>query len=413
MDALVADLRFALRAIRRRPAFAITAVLSLTLAIAATTSVFSLVNAALFKDVPGVRRSERLVQIARNAGGEPTDVTHQIYSLLREQRGALEDVAALALASASIAADGEPSVRGALAVSGSYFTLLGVQPARGRLFAHNEADYPAIAPVVVISHDVWQREFSSSDDVIGRTVRVNGVPVEIVGVLPPGFAGHHTGLLTDIFLPLGIRIPGLPSPSGFETLSGSSLELLGRLREGVSREVAARELSSVADRYAQTSGEATVTHPYRLQVDAWGPLPAAIRPAVSIFLLVLLTLVALALVMACVNVSTVLLARAAERQRELAVRRAIGARQGRIVRQILTEVAVLFVAAGVAAVFAASWATSLLHGLIPTIPVPGRLGADFGFDLRVLLFAAVLTLGTCVAFSLFPALQSSRGSLTP
>lgn len=413
MDALLADLRFALRAIRRRPAFALTAILSLALAIAATTSVFSIVNAALFKDVPGVRRPQRLVQIARDVGGEPTDVTYQIYSIVRQQPNALEDVAALALASASIAADGEPSVRGALAVTSSYFSLLGVQPAQGRLFSTAEADYPSIAPVVLISHDVWQREFSGSRDVVGRTVRVNGTPVEIIGVLPPGFAGHHTGLLIDIFVPLGIRIPGFPNPAGFESFNSSSLELLGRLRDGVNRAAAEQELSTVANRYAQTSGEATATRPYQLQVDAWGPLPAAIRPAVSIFLFVLLALVALALVMACVNVSTVLLARAAERQRELAVRRAIGARQGRIVRQILTEVAVLFVAAGIAAVLATAWATNLLHGFIPSVPVPGRLGADFGLDVRVLLFATALTLGACIAFSLFPALQSSRGSLTP
>jgi putative ABC transport system permease protein len=413
MDSLAQDLRFAFRAIRRRPAFAVSAILSLTIAIAATTSVFSLVNAALFKDVPGVRRPQRLVEIARDVGGEGTDVTFGIYSTLREQSRTLSDVAAFALAPASITSTGEPSVRGALAVTASYFDMLGVLPARGRLFARGEADYPVTAPVVVISHDVWQRELAGASDVIGRIVRINGAPVEVIGVLPPGFAGHHTGLLLDVFVPLGAAIPGMPNAAGNDKNTALSLEVLGRLREGITLAHAARELSAAADRTAQSTGEATPARPYKIRVDAWGPLPAAIRSVVATFLVLLLAIVALALVMACVNISTVLLARGVERQRELAVRRAIGARQSRIVRQILSEVAVLFVLAGVGAIFVSMWATSLLHGLTPTVPIPGRLGADFGFDFRVLGFAIILTLGACVAFSLLPALQSSRGQLAP
>ncbi len=231
MDALLSDLRFALRAIRRRPTFALTAILSLTIAIAATTSVFSLVNAALFKDVPGVRRPERLVEISRDVGGEGTDATYQIFRALEGEQRTLSDLAAFALGTASISTGSEPSVRNALAVSAAYFDLLGVQPARGRLFARNEADYPATAPVALVTHDVWQRELAGGEDVVGRAARVNGVPVQIIGVLPAGFAGHHTGLLIDVFLPLGVAIPGMPRPAGFETPNGSSLELLGRLHE--------------------------------------------------------------------------------------------------------------------------------------------------------------------------------------
>lgn len=413
MDSLLLDLRFALRGMRRRPGFALTAIVSLTLGIAATTSVFGLVNAALFKDVPGVTRPERLVEISRDVGGEGTDVTFQIFQLLREQRRVLSDVAAFALAPASISTGGEPSVRGALAVSASYFPMLGVRPARGRLFAPGEAEYPAIAPVALVSHDVWRRELSGSDDVVGRTVRVNGMPVEVIGVLPPGFAGHHTGLLIDVFVPLGVPIPGMPRAAGFATTNGSSLELLGRLADGVTRAQATGELSATADRYARAAGDATAAHPYALRVDEWGPLPSSVRPAVATFLFVLLVLVGLALVMACVNVSTVLLARASERQRELAVRRAIGARQSRIVRQVMTEVAVLFAIGGLAAVIVSIWATSLVQGLTPPVPIPGRLGADFGFDLRVFAFAVAITLGASLAFSLVPALQSSRGALAP
>ncbi len=181
----------------------------------------------------------------------------------------------------------------------------------------------------------------------------------------------------------------------------------------MTREQADRQLTVAADRAARVYGEATAARPYALNVDNWGPLPSAVRPAVATFLFLLLALVALALVMACVNISTVLLARSAERQRELALRRAIGARQGRIVRQILTEVAVLFAIAGAIAVVVSIWSSNLLQGFTPPVPIPGRLGADFGFDVRVLLFAIALTLGASLAFSLLPALQASRGPLAP
>jgi len=402
------DVRFALRAFVRRPALPAVAILTLAVGIAVNTAVFGVVNAALFKGVPGVERPERLAEIARDVGGESADVTHEMYRHLHRQTATLEDLAAVVLESVSISAGGEPTIRGGLVVTGNYFSMLGVQPALGRGFPPGDTLHAAAPPVVLITHDVWQREFGAAPDVIGRTAWINGVPVEVVGVLPLGFAGHHTGLLIDVFLPLGLTAPGLPDPATFSGGNTSSLELLGRLRHGVSPVRAAAALTDAADAFAREVGEASASHPYVVRVDRWGPLPAAIRGPVAAFLSVLLVLAGLALAMACVNVTTTLLARASERQRELAVRRALGASEARVIRQLVTEVGVLFLAAGGAGVLGAIWITGLIGVVEPPVQLPGRLGADFGFDVRVLGFALLLTLGAALAFSLLPAIQANR-----
>ena len=209
-------------------------------------------------------------------GGEGTDVTYQIFRALEDEQRTLSDLAAFALSSASISAGSEPSVRNALAVS----LILRLVRCSGttRLLARNEADYPTTAPAVLGTHGVWQRELAGADDVVGRALQVNGVPVTIIGVLPAGFAGHHTGLLIDVFLPLGVAIPRLPRPAGFETPNGSSLKLLGRLQEGVTREQADRQLTVAADRAARIDGEATAARQYAIKVDNWVRSRAPLGP---------------------------------------------------------------------------------------------------------------------------------------
>ena len=295
-----------------------------------------------------------------------------------------------------------------LAVSGNYFDLLGARAAMGRTFSPDEAAWPSVAPVAVISHAVWQREFNGSPDVIGRLVRINGVPLEVIGVMGEGFAGHHTVLLVDVFIPLGLAMPGLPNPASFTTPNASSIELLGRLAPGVSVAAARSRLSEAADRLQRETSGSRQLPAYAVIVHQWGPLPGIVRLGVAAFLSVLLVLVGLALAMACANVATVLLARAVDRQRELAVRRAIGATRARLVRQLVTEVTVLFVAAGIAGLGLTIWATGLLAGVAPPIPLPGRLGADFSLDWRVAIFSAVVTMGAALLFNVLPALSATR-----
>ena len=177
MDTFRRDVRFALRTFARRKVVVFGVIGSLAIAIAANTAVFSVANGLLLKGVPGVTKPERLVEISRDVAGTTTDVTHPIYRYLRGQTTVLEDVAALVLTSVAVSAGGEPAARGALAVTANYFELLGTRAERGRLFAPDEASFPDVQPVAVISHDVWQRELGAAEDVIGRVVRVNGTSV--------------------------------------------------------------------------------------------------------------------------------------------------------------------------------------------------------------------------------------------
>lgn len=408
MDSLFADLRFALRSIIRRPGFALAAVVSLGLGLAATTAVFSVVNATLFKPVAGVTRPDGLVEVARDVNGERSDVTWQVFEGLREQHHLVSDLAAFALTQVAILGDGEPMMRGALAVTGNYFELLGVRTQLGRTFLPDEATFPRIAPVAVITQEAWQRDLGGDPQVVGRTVSINGVRVEVIGVLANGFTGHHTALLQDVYLPLGLAMPGLPNPETFRVRNQSSVELLGRIADGVSPGAAARELSVVADRVDRETVGQSERPAYQVAVDRWGPLPSTVRGFVAIFLSILLGLVGAALAMACVNVTTVVLARALDRQRELAVRRALGATRGRVVRQMITEVSMLFAVAGVAGLVLASWATGLLNGFVPPVPIPGRLALDLALDIRVYLFSLLTTFGAALAFSVVPALTASR-----
>jgi len=406
LDALLLDLRYALRTLIRRPGATLAAGVSLALGIGASTAVFSVVNGLLIRSVPGITRPERLVEIAGYAQNDFYDLSWPMVGQLRQEHSVLEDLAAFALVPASVVTEGEPTVQGGLAVTRNYFDILGVHPILGRAFAPGEADFPAVASVALVTHHFWQRHLGAQENALGRTVRVNGTTVEIVGVLPPGFAGHHVGLLVDIFLPLGLRAPGMPSPDALAQPGSAMVESIGRLAPGVSRDAAEWALSAAGDRlHAETRPGSGAR--FTARVTPWGPLPQTVRGGFSAFLAVLSLLVGLALAMACVNVTTVLLARATERRRELAVRRAVGATRGRLARQLVTEAVVLFAVAGVGGTLAAAWATAALRGFSPRLPLPGRVAFNLTVDWRVLGFALVVTLAAGILFSLVPALQAS------
>ncbi|MBC7893894.1 MAG: ABC transporter permease, partial [Cytophagaceae bacterium] len=408
MDALLQDVRYAVRTLARRPGFALAAVLSLAIGIAATSAVFGVVNGILFKPVPGVQRPERLVQLTDYSGGNWADLEYATVQRFGEETALVEGVAAFSVGAASVATDGEPEVRGGLATTSSYFELLGVRPSLGRAFTAQEATLPSVAPLVLITDHMWRTAFEGRSDIVGQTVRVNGVPLEVIGILPNGFAGHSTGLLIDVFLPLGLAVPGFPSAASLTDVRSSSVESLARLRAGVTPAVAAAAFSGTASRVAAGAGQ-DVGRGRVIRVEPWGPLPAAVRGAAAAFVAVLTVLVGLALLMACTNVTSMLLARATERGREFAIRRALGAAPMRLMRQLVTEAVLLFAAAGVTGIALAAWVTGLTRAISPRIPIPGRLAFDFGLDWRVLLLSSGVTLVAGMLAGLVPGLHA-RGA---
>ncbi len=405
------DLRVAVRGLARRPGFALAAILSLAVGLGASATLFSVVNGLLLKQIPGVTRTTRLVELNRAEGGSISDLSFPLVQALGGRHQVLEEAAAFARAAVSVAREDEPVVRGGLAVTGNYFRLLGATPTAGRDFAPGENDFPETRPVVVISDDLARRLFGSPYAAAGTDLQVNGSLLRVIGVLPPGFAGHHAGLLADLFLPLGLSLPGLPKADGLRQWNSSEVEALGRLRPGVGPAAAGEALTAAAVAFEQ--GWESEPSGFRIRVDWWGPLPITVRGAATAFAAVLTVLVLLALVIACVNVATLLLARATERQREFAVRRALGADNLRLGRQLTTEVLVLFLLAGVVGLPFAALGGAALSRVAPPVPIPGRIGFDFFPSLGVFAVSLGLTLVAGLLVSVIPALHATRTPLNP
>lgn len=410
MDPLRQDTRYAFRTLVRRPGFTAVAALTLALGIGANGAIFSIVNGMLFKGVPGLTNTTGLVEISRNIGGSFWDQSYPTYEHLRENSETLSDVAAMVIAPVAIGDGGESSVHMALAVTGNYLSVLDVAPAMGRFFAPDESFYPTVTPTAVITHAFWERRFDAAPDIIGKTMYANGEPIEIIGVTAPGLAGHSVGLQLDLFVPLGLAIPGLPEPSGLESATNGTLEMIGRLQAGASAQQAQAELSGLANQF-MTQYVEPGTPEYVMRVENWAPVPAIIRKPVIAFFSIMMVIVSLVLTMACVNVAGMLLARSVERRTEIAVRLAMGASRMRIVRQLLTESLVLFVVAGTLGVLAASWATSLLLTFQPPLPIGITVALDVGMDWRVVAFAFGISIGAGMLFSIAPALRATRSDL--
>ncbi|MEE8586161.1 MAG: ABC transporter permease [Acidobacteriota bacterium] len=232
MERFLQDLRFACRTLRKRPGFTIAAVFTLGLGIGANVAIFSLVNGLLFKQVPGLEDTRGLVEISRNLDGDFFDISYPALTRLRERSDALMDMAGFKTLPLALGDEHEPSVHMGLAVTGNYFAMLGLQPAAGRFFSPQRSFFPQIESSAVISHHLWEQGFQSRADVIGRTIRLNGHPMVVIGVAPKGFRGHAAALRMDIFALIGAPLPGFPLQDTLRQPDSGILEVLGRLKPG-------------------------------------------------------------------------------------------------------------------------------------------------------------------------------------
>lgn len=408
------DLSYGGRMMRRYPLFAVTAMLSLAIGISANTAVFAMADAFLFKPPAGIPDPRRLVDIgrtgARGRGGGVTGFSQLSYPNYRDLEERVTSVTSLyayqpVAEALTVRIDG--SVERALTtfVSDNYFSALGVQPAIGRLLSTGDTGRPDALTSLVISHRYWLRRFHGATDIVGRTVEIGGHSFTIGGVAPAGFHGT-TVLSADLWISAAAVALARPGTSPLENRAAPWMFVGGRLAPDRTMAVAAAELDAVAQSLA--SDYAADNAGLGLRILPSTPVPGNLLP-VGPFIMLLSLIVLAVLGIACANVAGVLLARAATRQREIAVRLAIGASRGRILRQLLTETLILVGVGGIFAIALARLMTLALVAWLPALPIPVDLNPTL--DLRVLGFTFVVSIITVVLTGIAPAWQASRTPL--
>jgi predicted permease len=405
MTTLFQDVRYGLRLLWKSPGFTIVAVLSLALGVGANTAIFSIVDAVLLRSLP-FPHPDRLVKIvANNRGVGARDIGLSVpeFDDLRSRAAVFEQVSALNAGPANLTGGERPQHLELLEVSPNYFSMLGTSAHIGRVFGPGD-EAPGFAEAAVISDSLWASGFGRDPGVLGRKMLLDNDPYTIVGVLPPGF--HHPGptVATDveIWITAGFRADPFPKPDrSLRVLPGA----IGLLKPGISREQAQARLNAFT---AQLRAEYATDYPagsdWSIEIE---PLQESLVGNVRPMLLVLMGAVALIILLASVNVANLLLARASGRQREMAVRRAMGATRSRMIRQMLTESVILSLVSGVVGVLTAIAALRFVPFLPARIP---RL-AEVQVDWTVLAFALLVSLLAGLGFGLVPALQSSKAEI--
>ena len=398
MTTLMQDVRYALRGLVKAPGFTLVAVLTLALGIGANSAVFSAVYSLLFDPLPFVD-GDRVAAVWEVAprGNDHNEVTPATFRDFREQAKSFDHLVAHAWWPANLTGGTEPERVQGFRVSPDYFAALGIEAAHGRTFAPGE-DAVTPARVVMLSHGLWQRRFGADPGIVGRTIAVNGLDRTVVGILPPGIRYPAAG---DIWIPLAM------DSSGWGNRRAHFLLVTGRLAPGASVAGAQAELAVIASRLSASYPESNT---------GWGvntrPLERDVARMVEPMLLTLFAAVGFVLLIACVNVANLLLARGTGRRRELALRATLGAGRGRLVRQLLTESAVLAVLGAGAGLVVASWSVGFLTTLVPTQHQRFLAGFEsIGLNVPVLVFTALSALGATLLFGLLPALRSSGTDL--
>jgi putative ABC transport system permease protein len=428
MSNLIQDFRYALRTLRKSAGFSIVAILTLAIGIGASTAIFSLLDQVLLRRLP-VQKPEQLVLLRSpgdvsgsrwgDGGPEGQTFSYPMFKALREKNEALTGLLARYVTSVSVTYQGDTELAECELVSGNYFEVLGVRPALGRVFSMNDEQAPGANPVVVLSNGYWQRHFGANPQVLNQSVPINGTPMTVVGVAQAKFKGVQAGESPDIFIPLTMAAQAMPTEWSLDKWDDYWLPLIGRMKPGMSMQQAQASLqvtyhAQVEEQAAQTTKWASEARRQQfidrklilmpgsqgrttLQNDAQGPL------------LALGGMVILVLLIVCTNVASLLMARGASRSREYAIRRALGAERGRLVRAVLIESVMLSLAGGLAGLLVAVWGIDTLTRIAAS--GGGAEGLSASLDMRILIFNFAIAVGAGILFGMAPALRFSGGDL--
>ena len=412
-DKLMQDIRYALRLWRRRPAFAAIAILTLALGVGANTAMFSIVNTVLLRPLP-YPHADRVVNVWARTQAFPRGlITYLEYEEIKKS-GVVDAMALFFPQSVNLTGVDEPQRLVGTFASGSFFEVLGLKPERGRFFTDEESAPGTVKPVVVITHQTWQRRFNGDAAAIGATMTLNGVPLTVIGVIAPTFDpdsvptdGYFLG--ADLFIPAA----QFPTPRGLHA-AGPVMLGVARLKEGVSVARASADLDVIRRRIAAAGAEPaaaastsfTALAGHTLEAE---PVLEAIVGTARPALLLLLASVGVVLLIACVNVTQLLLARAVDREKEIALRAALGASRAAVTRQLLVESGLLAVVASAAGVALGRWA---LQGVNALKPASVSIPANMPLDARMLLFTGGVALLTAMICGLAPALRVARPELS-
>jgi predicted permease len=410
---MLKDIVYGVRMLTKNPGVTLVAVITLALGIGANTAIFSGVNAFLMKPLPVTRPDELIRPMEVAEDRELSDeLSYPDFADYREQSTSFVGLAAEDMVPAAIDTENQNDVIWGQVVSGNYFDVVQVRPILGRTFSPDEDKVVGASPVLVLSHSLWQRRFAGDQNIVGKKVRLNNRQYDVIGVAPESFTGTKFALSMDFWAPMAMAEELRRSPKLLEDRGSHWMNVIGRIKPGVTLDQASAELSAIAERLNQTYPNNRSSATRALVMTETDGRFEDLGPMFKSGGAIAMAIVGLILLIACANVANLMLARAAARRKEIGIRLALGASRTRLIRQLLTESLLLAIMGGGLGLLFAVWVTKLMEGFIPILEYT-IIKDFFALDSRALLFTLFVALATGLIFGLAPAWHASNPQVVP